>query len=219
MKLTTFCLLVALLNTLAGCSRANDNGTAPEGSKSVFPALSDRLTGKDADMSNSIDSSFRNYTKYNYIYGQSLSRVDQPFRYDHSAGIGSGALIPWDAKSTKPVTLRVVWAVVYDEKANKEQADSNSYDPYTNPDSPAGTAWCEAIVTIEQPYPPDPREIVFELFPDGTMKAHVPARSDKPEAEKSPPDYDKSASLPAGKYCLKEIPNPMYGLPKPKHYE
>ncbi len=156
-----------------------------------------------------------NYTPYDYIYGISFTDVEKPLRYDRSAG--EGCCFRWNIKQTKPVTLRVIWAVVFD-RAKHDAAD---YDPYTNKDSPPGTRWCEAIAPIQQPYPADPGELILELFPDGTMKAHLSSVSEPLEASipLSEEQIRDLPRLPEGQYCLKEIPNPMYGLERPKHHE
>lgn len=174
----------------------------------------DLLSGKEKDVK-TLDTVFFNYTAYKYIYGISFMNVEKPFRYDQAAGASCCFL--WNKKQTKPVTLRVVWAVVFD----RAQHDAANYDPYTSKESPPGTRWCEAIIPIQQPYPANPEELILELFPNGEMKAHFSSVSDPPEASMplSEEQYRDLPGLPEGQYCLKEIPNPMYGLERPKHYE
>lgn len=174
----------------------------------------DFSSGQEKDVKD-MDTNFFNYTSYEYIYGISFMDVDKPFRYDKAAG--EGCCFRWNTKQTKPVTLRVVWAVVY----NQAQHEVPGYDPYTNKKSPPGTKWCEAIVPIQQPYPVNPRELILEIFPDGSVKAHFTAVSDPPEASMMLPkeQYSGLPHLPSDQYCIKEISNPMYGLERPKHYE
>lgn len=174
----------------------------------------DVLSGKEKDVK-PLDTSFFNYTPYKYIYGISFMDVEKPFRYDRAAGTSCCFL--WNTKQTKPITLRVIWAIVFD----RAQHDAANYDPYTSKESPPGTRWCEAIVQIQQPYPANPGELILELFPDGEMKAHFSSVSDPPEASMplSEEQYRDLLRLPEGQYCRKEIPNPMYGLERPKHRE
>lgn len=173
------------------------------------------LSGKEKDVK-ALRAEAYDYTHYDYIYGFSFMDIEKPFRYDQAAG--EGCCFHWNTKQTKPVSLRVVWAIVFDRSRHDT---AKNYDPYTNKESPPGAKWCEAIIPIQQPYPTDPMELIFEFFPDGSVKSHFSSVSDPPEASIRLPkeQYRKWPGLPKGQYCLKEISNPMYGLERPKHRE
>lgn len=173
-------------------------------------------SGQEKDVQ-AIDTDFFNYTPYEDVWGVSFMEANKPFRYDKAAG--ASCCFMWHTKQTKPITLRVVWAVKFDEKKYKEGYDK--FDDYTNPGNPPGVAWCEALTTIRQPYPVNPGKLILEVFPDGSVKSHFTAASDPQEALWPLPkeQYSNLPRLPEGQPCLKQISNPLYGLERPKHYE
>lgn len=171
--------------------------------------------GQEEDVK-SLEAHFFNYSPYENNYGARFMEADKPFSYDKAAW--EGCCFRWNSKQTKPISLRVIWAVIFDENKYKE---GFGFDEYTNPKTRPGVAWCEAITTIQQPYPVNPDNLILEVFPDGLVKSHFTATTDPQEASwpLSKEKYENVPRLPKGKYCLKEIANPKYGLARPKHYE
>jgi hypothetical protein len=182
----------------------------------VFCLVGCGLSNGQQEDVKSLEAHFFNYSPYENNYGARFMEADKPFRYDKAAW--EGCCFRWNSKQRKPISLRVIWAVIFDEKKYKE---GFGFDEYTNPKTRPGVAWCEANTKIQQPYPADPWELILEAFPDGSVKAHFTAVSDPPEASRPLPkeQYNAMPRLPKGQHCLKEIANPKYGLARPKHYE
>jgi hypothetical protein len=106
------------------------------------------------------------------------------------------------------------------------KANDKKYDIYTNPKAQPGTAWCESEVEIKetynelygQPYPERKRnDLYLYFYPNGTVQGHLEYGID---SEIKIADIAKRDELPTlkGRACIKEVPNPYYGKPRPKRY-
>ncbi len=185
----------------------------------------------EEDITLDTDARVFNYTNYEF-YGIRFQSTNKKFSYPHAAGAGGaeatndedwgygggGCCFSFSAKHTTPLSLKVVWAVLYD----KAKYDANSgFDEYSTPKTRPGVVWCEAIVPIERPYPKKPSSLILEFYPDGNVKAHFVDRNNPQTSDPiSFEEYaNKLPTLPEGKYCKNEIPNPKYGLQRPKHFE
>ena len=128
-----------------------------------------------------------------------------------------GCCIVWNIPLNEPTKFKVVWNLIYDLAAF-ERRDGD--DRATKQSAP-GTVWCEAIVEVRQPHPEKPWHLIFHFFADGTVAAHLSAegnlRSDGPLPLEEIKKH--AAPLPAGQYCLKQIDNPWYGIPRKPHME
>ena len=198
--------------------------------------------GDDAASKDSVEKTLSvdtyNYTKYE-LYYISFGDVKKKFVIDQAGyapsvffrnagfvelGDGSKAsyatgecCIVWNVTSKNPVKLKVVWNLVYDLAA----FDRRGYDERTMRESEPGTVWCEALVEVRQPHPEKPWHLIFHFFPDGTVAAHLSAEGDlKSDGPLPLEEIKKHATpLPAGQYCLKQIDNPWYGIPRKPHME
>ncbi len=179
----------------------------------IFCLMSCNLSiGKEKNVK-ALRAELNNYsfTPSRYIARLRFMDVEKPFHYFQAAE--DGCCFHWNTKQTKPVTIRVIWAIVFDPTLR----EIANYDPYTNKESAPGERWCEAIVPIQQPYPADPKELILEHFPDGSMKAWFSSESKPLDASMflSDEQVRNWPHLPEGQYCLKEISNPLYGLEWP----
>jgi hypothetical protein len=141
---------------------------------------------------------------------------------------GSGrAALAWDLRWKAPHKFKIWWLHVFDMTLAK--ATDKKYDSYTNPKAQPGTAWCEGEVEIKEEFIPlrsDTQTMIRKnmtlyFYPDGIVKGHLleyGRTADETPVE--PVDITKRDELPAlkGRACIKEVPNPYYGKPRPKRY-
>jgi hypothetical protein len=136
----------------------------------------------------------------------------------------SGPALAWDLRWKAPHKFKIWWLRSFDKKLEKES--DNNYDMYTNPKAQPGSAWCESEVEIKetynelygQPYPERKRnELDLYFYPNGTVQGHLEYGID---SEIKIADITKRDELPTlkGRACIKEVPNPYYGKPRPKRY-
>jgi hypothetical protein len=139
----------------------------------------------------------------------------------------SGPALAWDLRWKAPHKFKIWWLRSFDKKLEKES--DNNYDMYTNPKAQPGSAWCEGEVEIKEEFIPlrsDTQTMIRKnmtlyFYPDGIVKGHLleyGRTADETPVE--PVDITKRDELPAlkGRACIKEVPNPYYGKPRPKRY-
>lgn len=128
-------------------------------------------------------------------------------------GSSSGNEIVWDKKWTTPKQFKIWWERIVDLKL---YIKSPKYDYYTEKQTRAGTAWCEATITISKAPPKETGYFILDFYPDGQVDARISEFKDLTAEEPMVKDEDRT-KLPVltDKPCLKEIPNPYYGLTKP----
>jgi hypothetical protein len=121
----------------------------------------------------------------------------------------------WDRKWKTPKQFKVWWFLEVDAELFKK---NNKYDDRTNKETQPGAAWCEAIITINEPPSWDDEEFAFTFYPDGHVEAEI-RKFIKDQKLKSKYTFATNHLLPVlkDKPCLHEIPNPFYGLKKPIH--
>jgi hypothetical protein len=182
-----------------------------------------------------------NYTKYE-LYHTNFMSADKKFEIESASPGGSvffrnagyedledGTKVSfasgsccffWENRSNAPLKLRVVWSVIY-SLSQFEGIESKSYDDRANKRPQPGSVWCEATVEISQPYPSKPGELFLHFFPDGTLAAHLGESGSLQFDHPLPLAEIKkhSTPLPQGQYCIKEIENPLYGIPRRPHME
>ena len=185
-----------------------------------------------------------NYTDY-AIYGLYLMPLNKnDIDFAAAAGVreaqprsatewemgSSGPALAWDLRWKSPRKFKVWWERVFDKELFRRYGpypkDGNMfdpYDPYTTKQTRPGSAWCEGVVEIKEQFgepfgPPFPnmkrRELVLYFFPDGTVKGSLEFSSYE---GMHLVDIAKRDELPVlrDRACLKEVPNPLYGKPKP----
>lgn len=119
---------------------------------------------------------------------------------------------------------KIWWQRVVDPVA---YAAANHYDAYTTRATQPGTAWCEAIVTLNKPLPPIPGHFVLHFYPDGRVEGDVSALKHDPSRDPTYSPLD-NAEEPRhterdrptlktlrGAPCIKEVPNPYFGTKRP----
>jgi hypothetical protein len=128
-------------------------------------------------------------------------------------GTRAGNDFVWDRHWKTPIRFKVWWERVVDMEIFEK---SGPYDKYTSKNAAPGTAWCEAIITIEKPIPKEPGYFVLHFYPDGHVESYISELKEL-EAEEPRVKFEDRLKLPVlkGKPCLKEISNPYFGLPRP----
>lgn len=122
----------------------------------------------------------------------------------------------WDKNTRENVSFRVVWQVVYD--LSLFEGESGNFDHRTSKQAAPGSRWCEAIVPIRGPYPEQADNLVLHFLRDGTVEALLgDGKDEKPLSSAEVASH--AAQLPKGQYCLKEIENPWFGIPRKPHVE
>lgn len=179
-----------------------------------------------------------NYTQYS-LFGVSFKLATYPFKADEAAG--GGTVFPgtadtvaldngqninfsagnccfiWDQPLNKPVSIRVVWSVVYDfDLFNGES--SKGYDDRTSKASQPGSRWCQALVDIPAYVGTQrPNTLYFHFLPDGTVQAELGTFSVPPLSSNVVRQHGVNLSHP--QFCKQEIENPWYGIPRQPHRE
>lgn len=146
-------------------------------------------------------------------YGVTAPAINPALYKEHWGGSLSGDDLSWDTRWKTPKKFKVWWQKIFDEK---KYSQSRLDDRYVIKEAEPGTAWCEAIVTIDKPLPLEPGYFILHFYPDGHVEAYISGLKEL-EAEKPRIKYEERMKLPVlhGKSCLKEIPNPYYGMPRP----
>ena len=142
---------------------------------------------------------------------------------------GGGMAMPWDYQWKTPMKLKVWWLRVVDP-SGIGKAWRQHYNAYTSKNAYPGTAWCEGEITITRPpeklegdtpfsrlalyfYQDGRIEGDMELIPmEEFMKTHSIVHHPRVDIAKR---YEQPTLT--GRACLKEIPNPYYGLPEPEY--
>lgn len=145
----------------------------------------------------------------------------------------SGPAVAWDLRWKVPKRFKVWWERVVDKGKYLESGPFpkgggmfDPYDPYVVKPTRPGSAWCEGEVTINEqfgePYgEPFPnlfrRELVLYFYPDGTVQGTLEFGGF--EGIKLF-DIAKRNELPVlkGQACLTEVPNPLFGKPRPRSF-
>lgn len=186
-----------------------------------------------------------NYTDYD-IYGLYLMPVDknsimfaaeagvreaQPRSAKHWEMGSSGPALAWNRRWKSPHKFKIWWHRVFNKEMFRRSGPFpkggdmfDPYDPYTTKETRPGSAWCEGEVEIKEqfgePYgPPFPNltrsELVLYFYPNGTVKGSLEFGGF--EGIKLF-DIIKRSELPVLKdrACIKEVPNPLFGKPKPR---
>lgn len=158
----------------------------------------------------------------------------QPDADKWSRSGGSGANLAWDDRSKAPYKFKIWWITVFDKELDKNSGPYakdggmfDPYDPYITKETRPGSTWCEYEIEVREvfkepygePFPGRFRDrFSLYFYPDGTVRGHLLFVGEKDDA-KNPPieDIKKRSKLPVlvGKPCLKQIPNPLFGRPKP----
>lgn len=163
---------------------------------------------RDIQNSASADSVFFNTS--------GLKKIDNNVSVSFSTG---GCCFLWE-KNANHQKMRVVWSVVYDH-VKFYGNESKAYDDRKSKKPQPGSAWCEGEVAVMQPYPEKGDKFYIHFLPDGTLAAHVSKYADLVTNGPLSLEYIKQhlSPLPDGKYCLHEISNPWYGIPRKPHME
>jgi hypothetical protein len=223
-------LMLGLL--LGGCKKTAETDSADDGVGTGNPA-----TWNDPNFE-IITVGAYNYTDYDIydIYLLPLDKNDIKYAGSRSGvqatqrsekvwnASSSGPALAWDLRWKAPHKFKIWWLRSFDKKLEKES--DNNYDMYTNPKAQPGSAWCESEVEIKetynelygQPYPERKRnELDLYFYPNGTVQGHLEYGID---SEIKIADITKRDELPTlkGRACIKEVPNPYYGKPRPKRY-
>lgn len=137
---------------------------------------------------------------------------------------GGPGTIAWDRTWSDTKQYKIWWRRVVDPVAF---AASTTYDAYTTRASQPGTAWCEAIVVLNKPLPQTPGHFVLHFYPDGRVESdlsaltHDPAYDppyrhlDNAEDSRHTRQERNALSTLRGVPCIREIPNPYFGLQRP----
>jgi hypothetical protein len=149
-------------------------------------------------------------------------------------GTGISGSVAWSNVWKPPYKFKIWWEHVFDKNLDKKSGSYpkgggmfDPYDPYTTKQTRPGTAWCEYEIEIKEtynepygdPFPGRFRDnLNLYFYPDGTVRGHL-VFSGEYSDDKNPPreDIKRRGELPVlqGKPCIKEVPNPYYGKPKP----
>jgi hypothetical protein len=138
---------------------------------------------------------------------------------------GSGANMAWDLRWNAPYKFKVWWLRMVDPKL--ANAPNSKYDIYTHRETEPGYAWCEYEIDIKETfgerygvgqYPNMVRdELLLYFYPDGTVDAHlgIEFNGDVPIVERVAIAQRDQLPVLKDRACRKEVPNPLYGKPKP----
>lgn len=122
----------------------------------------------------------------------------------------------WDKSAQPPVSLRIVWQVVYD--LDLFEGESGRFDHRTSKAAAPGSRWCEQVIPVRAPYPAQFDNLRLHFMRDGAVVALV--GDGKLEQPLSSVEVAAHATpLVKGKYCQHEIDNPWYGIPRKPHRE
>lgn len=122
----------------------------------------------------------------------------------------------WDKSVQPPVSLRVVWQVVYD--LDLFEGESGRFDHRASRAAAPGSRWCELVVPVRAPYPAQFDNLRLHFLRDGAVVALVgdgKLEQPLPSAEVAV----HAMTLPKGSHCQHEIDNPWYGIPRKPHRE
>ncbi|WP_165973895.1 hypothetical protein [Paucimonas lemoignei] len=146
-------------------------------------------------------------------YSVAAPGVNPELSMNRWGGSASGYDFTWDKTWKTPKQFKVWWQRIVDpDEYAKNKIDAR----YLIKETERGTAWCEAIITINNPLPEEPGYFILHFYPDGHVDAYISELKEL-EAEQPKVKFEDRMKLSVlrEKPCLKEIPNPYYGLPKP----
>lgn len=147
-----------------------------------------------------------------------------------NGGNTGGSQIAWDRNWPLQKQYKIWWQRVVDADLYSKRGQ---YDQYTSKSAEPGTTWCEAVITLNKPLPKTPGHFIIHFYPDGHIEGDLstiiedPLWKDDPwniskykvlnNAEKPRFTFEERTKLTSlvDKPCIKQIPNPYYGLPKP----
>jgi hypothetical protein len=148
-----------------------------------------------------------------------------------SVGVSGG--LAWGNQWKPPYKFKIWWENVFDKELDKKSGPYpkdggmfDPYDPYITKQTRPGTAWCEYEIEVTEtynepygdPFPGRFRKI-FNLYfyPNGTVQGHLLMGGEDRERDFKGEDIANRDQLPVlkGQPCIKEVPNPLYGKPKP----
>lgn len=191
---------------------------------------------RSEQLARTFNTSAYNYTENN-IADIRFKLADLPFRIEDAASADSvyfrnasktklddgqpvfyspaSCCFYWDKKTSK-ASLKIVWQVVYD--LSLFEGESGQFDHRTSKQAAPGSRWCEAIVPIREPYPKEADNLRLHFLRDGSVVALLgDVKDDQPLSSSEVAQH--SAALAKGRYCLKEVDNPWYGIPRKPHRE